>query len=253
MIRYRWSHWTCSKFADFIRGTDKPYGLGWDEWGDWHKDAKKKHPFRYWLAENFLRKLQNLFCYPKDLYNTIVIYIRNRWIDQTHILKTGLKPGQYHEFDYKVLYGLFNELSDYVELELAYTMKVYSERNYKFVKGRCARAGLDHLDDSISLVYNEDWGVNKDDEKYGQAAPQAISAQKVKDLYLWWTETRPNRPDPWKTAGLDRFNQDGSFMHKYSKEERQAFNLMQKIEKQYEKEDTDKLIELIKIRHEIWV
>jgi len=236
--RSRDNHWTCSNLANLIRGTKKPYALGWKEWDDWHTEAQNKHPARYWLAEKGLKKLQDFVMFPGDLYYTIKIYVQNRWIDQTHVLKTGLKPGEYYEFDYKVLYGLFNELSDYVEIELAAVSKIASRledcvksKRYKFVNGRSREAGLDYLNWASSLIYNEDYGTLKGDKHYGEITPQALSAQKIKELYLWWKDIRPNRSD------LDELYKSKEY---------------KKIEEQYDKEDTKKLIELIKIRREIW-
>ena len=251
LIRSRYNYWSSSSLADFIRGTKKPYALEWKAWDDWHNKAKAKHPIRYWIAEKGLKNLQNFILFPFDLYNTIKIYIQNRWIDQTHVLKTGLKPGEYYEFDYKVLYGLFNELSDYVEIELAATSRYDKSKKFKFVNGRSREAGMNHLDWAASLVYNEEYGTSKDSKYYGKITPQAISAQKVRELYLWWKDIRPNRPDPSITYKYENFKEK-FFASGLSKEYKQTLSNIIKIEKQYEKEDTNKLIELIKIRKEIW-
>jgi hypothetical protein len=251
MIKSRFNYWSCSKFADWIRGTPKPFALEWHQWEEWKGEVKAKNPIRYWLAEEGLDILQDCWMFPSDIYNAIRIYIRNRWIDQTHIIKTGLKPGHYHEIDTKILHGLFNELVEYVECELAHTMKSYEDRDYKFIKGRCKQAGLDHLDWACSLTYNEDCGVMEGDKRYGKLTPQAISAQKVKELYIWWTEIRPIRPEPYYLSGMSQF-EGNEFFSKKSKEEIKSMHNMVKLEEQYDKEDTDKLIELIKIRKELW-
>jgi hypothetical protein len=47
----RSNYWTCSKFADWVRGTMKPVATDGDGWKKWKDQAKKKHPFRYWVAE----------------------------------------------------------------------------------------------------------------------------------------------------------------------------------------------------------
>ena len=50
-------YWSCSKFADIIRGTPKlKWGNG-DEWAQWKKAAREKHPMRYWIAEIGLNRL----------------------------------------------------------------------------------------------------------------------------------------------------------------------------------------------------
>jgi len=220
MIKSRFNYWSCSKFADWIRGTPKPFALEWNQWAEWKGEVKTKNPIRYWLAEEGLDILQDCWMFPSDIYNAVRIYVRNRWIDQTHIIKTGLKPGHYHEIDTKILHGLFNELVDYVEGELAHTMK-------------------------------EDCGIMEGDRRYGKITPQAISAQKVKELYIWWTKIRPIRPEPYYLSGMSQF-EGNEFFSKKSKEEIKSMHNMVKLEEQYDKEDTDKLIELIKIRKELW-
>lgn len=252
MIRQRINYWSTSKVADFIRGEDKPHALGWHEWDEWHKDVKRRKPVRYWLSENGLKILQNTIYYPYDLYHTIEIYVRNRWIDKTHILNTGLKPGQYYEFDYKVLHGLFYELTDYVEKELAGMQTWHNEKKYKFSKGRCVEAGLDYLEWACNLKYDNSYGLKKKDKNYGKPTHQAISSQKVRELYEWWTITRPNRPDPYVVAKYNDNITDSIFKNKVTAKQRAAINKVEKIEQQYENEDTEKLIELIKIRRELW-
>jgi hypothetical protein len=252
MRRSRINYWSCSKFADWIRGTPKPFALEWGEWNNWKKEVEAKNPFRFWLAEKGLDKLQDLIYFPVDLYDCITIYISNRWINKTHMLNTGLKPGHYYEFDTRVLHGLFNELVDYVEVELAGMQTWKNEQKYKFYKGRCAEAGLDYLEWACSLKYDDEYGMRKKDKFYGKLTPQAISAQKVRDLYEWWTITRPNRPDPYVVAKYDDTISDSIFNNKVTPKQRATINKAEKMDQSYNKEDTNKLIELIKIRREIW-
>lgn len=252
MIKTRINYWSCSKFADWIRGEKKPFALQWHEWDEWEDNQKTNKPFRYWLSEKGLKKLQDIVYFPYDLYHSIEIYVRNRWVDKTHVLQTGLKPGEYYEFDYKVLHGLFYELTDYVEKELAGMQTWNNEKQYKFIKGRCAKAGLDYLEWASSLTYDQDWILNKKDKRIGKPTPQAISAQKVRELYEWWTITRPNRPDPHVVANYTKIVGDSIFDGKPSAKKRACLTKINKIEQQYDKEDTNKLIELIKIRKDIW-
>ena len=251
MLRSRIHYWNCGKFADYIRGSKKPYALGWDEWDEWNKDAAQKHPIRYWIAETGLKKLQDIVYYPSDLYYSIKTYSKNRWYDKCHLVNTGLKPGQYYEFDYKVLHGLFYELTDYVEVELARMQTWHNENKYNFIKGRCAEAGLDYLEWASSLTYDEAF-LRKNDKRKGKLTSQAISAQKVRELYEWWTITRPNRPEPSVVAKYNEIVGDTIFDGKLSAKKRACLTKINKIEERYEQEDTDKLIELIKIRREIW-
>ena len=236
--RARFHSWSCSRFADWIRGTNKPVALEWDDWDTWHNENKKVHPYRYWIAEEVLDFLQDVVNFPMDIYHTIDIYVRNRYIDKLHYLRTGLTPGKYYDLDWRILNGLFNELVIYVESELAHIMKSYPDRNYKFVNGRCKLAGLDHLNWAMNLVMNEDYGVNPDDEDYGKPTHQAIIAKKVYELYNWWLN-RDNRVDPYTLYTKEK---DGQYYYRKIDE----------MENAYEEEDTNMLIELIKIRSWLW-
>lgn len=238
--RSRMYHWSCSKLADKIRGTPKPFALEWDAWETWHDDAKKKHPYRYWVAEKFLSKLQDFVNLPIDIYHTIEIYVRNRYIDKVHYLRTDLTPGEYYDLDTRILHALFTELTDLVEVEYA-SMQKYSEEkhNYVFNKGRCPLAGLDYLNWAGQLKYDEDMGFNPQDEFiYNKLTPQAETALTVLELYNWW-KNRDNRLDPYSLYTKEK---DGP----------QYFLKIDDMEQKYEEEDTDMLIKLIKIRGGLW-
>lgn len=234
----RINYWSCSKFADWISGTPKPFCLGLEEWDLWHENAKKNHPVRYWIAEELLIKIQDLVNFPFDLIYTIRVYIRNRFIDQTHVLKTGLKSGEYYDLDTRILHGLFNELVDLVEIEYAHLSKWDNKKTYKFVGGRSIEAGMDYLKWACGLKYSIKDGLRKGDKHIGQHTTQAKSAQKVKELYLWW-KSRNQRPNPYDIFSNEK---DGP---KY-------FLKIDKMEKEQYKEDNKMLIELIKIRENLW-
>lgn len=77
MIKNRFDHWTCSKFADFVRGEKKPHALEWGEWDKWREEQQKNRPIRFWLSDTFLEYLQDIVYYPYDTFNSIKFYIRN--------------------------------------------------------------------------------------------------------------------------------------------------------------------------------
>ena len=108
MLRQRYNYWTCSKFADWIRGEKKPFALEWGKWDEWKEEQKQKRPIRFWLSDTFLEWLQDIVYFPSDIYHRVDVYIRNRWIDKTHVIQTGFKPGKFYEIDDKIMYGLFN-------------------------------------------------------------------------------------------------------------------------------------------------
>ncbi len=239
MIRSRLYHWNCSRFADLIRGTKKPLGLEWKEWDKWHESARKKHPYRYWIAEEGLDKLQDLFMFPVDVYHSVEVYIRNRFIDKIQYLRTGLKPGEYYDLDHRILYGLFNELVLFVEMELAHLTRWDQSKDYRFKNGRSIEAAYDYFEWACNIKYDENYMCYPGDPDYGTLTDQSKNMIKVKELYEWWTKERQNRVNPH-----DVIKKQTHGKHYY--------RLIDEMERGYEQIDTDKLIELIKIRGSLW-
>jgi hypothetical protein len=239
MIKSRLYYWNCSSFADFIRGTKKPLGLEWKEWDKWHESARKKHPYRYWIAEEGLNKLQDLFMFPVDVYYSVKVYIRNRFIDKIHYLKTGLKPGKYYDLDHRILHGLFNELVIFVEMDLAHLTRWDQSKDYRFKNGRSIDAAYDYLEWACNIKYDENYMCYPGDPDYGTLTDQAKNMIKVKELYEWWTKERPNRVNPHNVINRKTHG-------KY------YYRLIDEMEREYEQIDTDKLIELIKITGSLW-
>lgn len=238
--RSRINYWSCSKFANWIRGTSKPFALEWEAWDIWHEEAKKKHPVRYWIADELLGYMQDFVNLPMDVYHTIAVYIRNRFINKIHYLRTDLIPGEYYDLDTRILHALFTELTDLVEVEYA-SMQRYSEKenDYVFKKGRCSLAGLNYLNWAGRLKYDEHMGFNPEDEFiYNKLTPQAEAALTTLELYNWW-KNRDNRQDPHEMFTKEK---DGP----------QYFLKIDDMEQKYEQEDTNMLIKLIQIRGSLW-
>ena len=194
MLRQRWHYWTCGKFADWIRGEKKPYALEWGAWDDYYSDLKKRKPIRYWITEKLFKTLQNVWCFPYDVYHTVDCYVRNRWIDKTHMIDTGFKPGGYYEIDEKIIHGLFTELVDFVEKDLAHIGAYKDKKKYKFKNGRCVEAAYEYFR----------WANRLKDtypDKTKKPSEQAKAARKIKKLYEWWTKIRPSRVDPYLSSG----------------------------------------------------
>lgn len=94
----RSNYWSCTKFADWVRGTPKiPAGTE-KEWRAWENIAKRKK-VRFWLAEEGLDHLQNIIYWPRNRLQNTRHYIDNRWISKTHALTSSLRKGQWHEFE----------------------------------------------------------------------------------------------------------------------------------------------------------
>jgi hypothetical protein len=274
-------YWTCSKFADWVRGTAKLKMGTSEEWDDWTTTAQMKHNFRYWLAEEGLDILQKIVYWPTDTLYSIKYYINNRWITKTHALTASprdLKPGQWADVGNRFLPCLFNELQDFVEVELAWWHIAWAEKDEKkkynapfWATGwwrwrvwRCPQAGLDNLEWQRNLRHTVDDGWKEGDPNIGKPTPQAEKAQEILDLYTWWTQTYRNRPDAYEASGwtaaceAQREANGGKLSWSSPKDpvlkkaQTKAHNLLRKIEADYEKEDEAMMIRLIKVRHGLW-
>lgn len=286
----RTHYWSNSNLADWIRGTDKPHAETSHGWTAWRKLAKTTHPYRYWIAEEGLDYLQKFVMWPVDRYHDIKYYINNRWISKSHALTAhprDIEPGTWCDVGNRFLYCMFNELVDFVEIELAWShiawgnkeeRKKYNMpgpvtwRAFNFFRRtwRCKQAGIDHLKWEMSLTQDDEFSNVEDDPFAGVPNAQAVAAKEKYDLYIWWTETRLNRPDPSDASGWTEMcerrraasaaageeNNDWVFSDDKTPEEREetrtVLELSNKIEAEYEAEDEAMMIRLIKIRQSLW-
>jgi hypothetical protein len=272
-------YWTCSKFADWVRGTKKLSMGTSEEWDQWTTTAQMRHNFRYWLAEEGLDILQKIVYWPTDTLYSIKYYVNNRFITHTHRLTAhprDIKPGEWRDVGNRFLPCLFNELVDFVEVELAwwhlawspeerpkYNMPWWAVGWWRVRTWRCPQAGLDNLEWQRQLRWKEE-EVGADFKGLGELTPQAIKAQEILDLYTWWTTTYRNRPDPYEASGwsaaceASRQANGGKLSWSTPKDpvlkkaQDKAHKLLQKLEADYEKEDEAMMIRLIKVRHGLW-
>ena len=276
----RSNYWSCSKFADWIRGTAK-LGEGTSEqWDEWNTAAKMKHSFRYWVAEEALDSVQNFVNYPMDKLNDIRYYINNRWVSRSHGLTAhprDIKPGQWQDVGNRFLPCMFNELVDFVEIEQAWHHCMWSDDAktkfdvpwwrsgwLRWRTWRNAEAGMEYLKWASELTVGEDMGAEPGSKGFGEPTYQAKSAKEIIELYTWWTVIYRNRPDPydasgWTAACEDQRAANGgklSFSEPkdpvLKKASDKALKLLQKIEKAHEDEDEAMMIRLIKIRQSLW-
>ena len=273
-------YWSCSPFADWIRGTKKLSAGTSEEWDEWNTAAQIKHNFRYWLAEEALGHIQDFVTWPVRKIHDIKYYINNRWVTRTNSLTAhprDIKPGQWQDLGNRFLPCLFNQLVDFVEVETAWSQIAWGDKEarakynppfyasgwFRWRTWRCPQAGLDHLDWAMTLT-NVEW---LDEDKKSEAVPtsQAISAKEIKELYVWWTTVYPNRPEPMDASGWSEHCDamrvkypSSSFFSLTGKDSDdkkasdKAHKRLQEIEAAYEKEDEEMLIRLIKIRDSLW-
>ena len=271
-------YWTCSKFADWLRGTAKPGSATSEGWDEWNKKAIAAHPIRYWIADNALDFLQDVVCYIPDRLNDIRYYINNRFISKSHALTADprdIRPGHWCDVGNRFLPCLFKELVDFVEIEQAWHHCMWNDGERKkfnvpwYRSGwlrlrtwRSPEAGLAYLNWASTLT-NEEF---LDDDKKSEAVPtyQATAAKEIIELYTWWTTTYRNRPDPYEASGWTAVCEasraaNGGRLHfgtekdpTLKKTSDRARKLLDKIEKAYEAEDEAMMIRLIKIRGSLW-
>lgn len=272
-------YWTCSKFADWLRGTTKGGAKTSEGWDEWETRAKAAYPVRWWLAEEGLDYLQTFVFYIPDKLYALKYYINNRWVSRTHSLTAharDIKPGDWCDVGNRFLPCLFNELVDFVEVELAWWHIAWDDAARKqfqapwYARGwfrwrtwRNPECGLANLEWQRNLRWKED-EVGPDHKDLGKLTQQAIKAQEILDLYIWWTTTYRNRPDPHDASGWTEYCEasrlanggklswSGDKSPELKKMSDKAHKLLQKIEAAYEKEDEQMMIRLIKVRHGLW-
>jgi hypothetical protein len=272
-------YWTCSKFADWLRGTTKGDAKTSEGWHDWEVRAKAEYPVRYWLAEEGLDILQTIVFWIPDKLYAIKYYINNRYVTRTHCLTahpSDIKRGEWCDVGNRFLPCLFNELVDFVEIELAWWHLAWSpEERHKYKMPwwavgwwrvrtwRCPQAGLDNLEWQRQLRWKEE-EVGPDSDNLGKLTPQAVKAQEILDLYTWWTQVYRNRPEPMEASGWSDYCEaarmanggklsfSGDKTPELAKMSKVAMKKLHKMEADYEKEDEQMMIRLIKVRHGLW-
>lgn len=266
------NYWSCSEFADWLRGTKKDNARTLDGWQEWREEAKAAHPVRYWLAEEGLQYIQNFITWPVDKLSGLRAYVLNRWVTKTHALTSNLEKGRWYDFDTRLIHCLFDELVNYVEVEEAWSNVGWDEdarKKYKVpsrwnfiahAKWRSPGAGLEKLEWASKLT-NEEF-LGEDEKHLAKPTSQALAAIEIMALYNWWKFVRPARPDPhdasgWTAICNEREASGRSLLSSEKTEEerartRQALDKCQEIERAYEEEDAEMMIRLIKVRQSMW-
>ncbi len=248
----RINYWGCSTFAERCRklfGIDKKPGAATsEEWIAWEEKNIKTHPISYWVIETLFNNLQDVVNFPNDVYRNFKHKFHNTFISKSHFITTNLKPGEWYDCDTKIREGLFTLLIDFVEQEKADVHR-YAYFNDDEPKSN-REDGIAHLDWEIALD--------------GESPQQAESAKEIKEIYIWLKDIRPNRPEPNDITGwskhCDAKRKNGSSISLLAKEKtkegedkvKKILNELRSLEQQYDDEDTEILIRIIKIRKHLW-
>jgi hypothetical protein len=126
---------------------------------------------------------------------------------------------------------------------------------------RCPEAGLSYLNWAKDLTNVE--FLDEDKKHEAELTHQALAAREILELYHWWKEVYPKRPDPYDASGWSAYcemrraaGRDFFDMEDKTPEEaemsRTALDKSQEIESAYNKEDEEMMIRLIKIRQSLW-
>jgi hypothetical protein len=270
------NYWSNSGLANWIRGTPKPHALTSSGWSQWNREAKKAHPVRYWIAEEALDWLQDFVTWPISKLYDIKYYVNNRWITRTHALTAhprDIRPGDWCDVGNRFLPCLFNELVDFVEIEQAWHHCIWDDAAktkhatpwwargwFRVRTWRCAEAGLEYLGWASNLRVD-------DQDPTSEYTQQAIAAQEIISLYHWWVDVRPLRLDPMDASGWSHWcetrrakeTEDDDFFSMLDNktpaeaaETSRILKISNQIEVDYEAEDEEMMIRLIRIRNNLW-
>lgn len=205
------------------------------------------------ISRIIIRILAFLFYSLPWFPRNFISYFNTRFVTKSHCLKTGLKRGIDHELDDRILHGLFNELVEYVEVDLAVMLRFCFPEEHTIPRWRTYWAlsylfpvrnpelGLKFIELSTKIHDGTEEDLFPWDKRDREVK------NKVKELYLWWTEERPRESkalnDMHKRVWED-------YDKRPSDEEREEFdNLYNKLDRK----DTEMLIALIEIRHDLLI
>jgi len=230
-----------------------PKSATMEDWATWHKFARKRK-LCYWLTVN----VPSYFRVKKMQLDDVKYWFMYRFQKRHryHLVDTKLEP-KYYETETRMLHAMFSLLQDHVEIEKAQLHYISMEKGD--IRPTKSRAGLMHLDWEIGLTHDE----YPRPELEGQPTGQAVAAQKIKDLYVWWTVTRPGRADPWddKLFDTNSFSKDknesiwemmAARTDEQKKEASDAYLKREAINEAYSAEDEKMMLRLVKIRRALW-
>lgn len=238
-----------------------PDFLDMDGWNDFEDKFKKEAPVRYIIKYAIVRRIEHLF----HRLDRITWNLRYRFVNKYHLVNTNLAPG-YHEIDRRMLHANFELLVDFVEIECANMATAFDAEARKKALGwrwhlppllrpaefRSRELGMKHLEWETTLASP---ALNEIERSLDQAS----KAVQIIILYTWWKDAYPNRkeleaPDaPNDGVGLrflsakwKKANPECSAA--FSQWSRDSFQQ----EQDWDKEEEEMLIALMKIRKGLW-
>ena len=192
--------------------------------------------------KNVWRKIRSNIYYPlRRTPRNVLWWFLYRTFYRVHILDSGLPPG-YHDKDELMIHSCFQLLVNYVEDELAWMQFIsfHETRDSKpwwlsdkfYVKNNAREFALKYLGYWETQQPNESNGTTEEELKRLRKKDKTI-----KNLYLWWKDSRPIRKDPYEN---------------WKNRDQHSWSNAWKIEQMYAREDQKMLFQLINIRQGLW-
>ncbi len=217
-----------TKNGRHIRGK-KPKGFGWlflyrpsaatmEVWRRVDRYLKHRYPVRWFITQTFPawvgRSYQRYVIAP-------IWFIRVRTTHQFHVVKPStLKPG-FHCTEELMLHSMFHLMME----------EISGHRGWERM--------LEHQDELKDIVAKEPCEVYEDIIR---------NYDELFALKTWWTETRPNRVDPWDFGNTRMTSRE--FLD-FRKEEREQYDNARKVQEAYDDEDQAMFERLSKIRRNL--
>jgi hypothetical protein len=145
-----------------------------------------------------------------------------------------------------MLHCLFDELVNFIAIEKGTMNKISNPAPYKSDIDH----GLEYLQWETTI--RNTW-LDENDPDYNKPTLQAEVAMWIINAYNWWTNIRPNRPDPMDVSGWSDYCDKNPEGVSFSNDDTKEMNaILDKMEREYYEEDTQMLIQLIKYRTSLW-
>ena len=245
------------KLKSWIRGTTYPNSAEWGEWENIYDAARKKHPIRYWLAEDLWDWCENVVSWPLRKYRDTKSYLSNRFETKTHVLQLDsnrdwVKKGKWIEYDTRLLYGVMDSFVIWLREEwYPHHFHIDFDESQMTEKEKFSLM----FDECIKMYQEE--GFPEDSEEGW------IHAYKeMKEIYLWWVDFDEEawyEESPWYKHCEQMRQKYGSIMvpsRKKTEEEieqgKEALKENDRLEKENKEKITEMLCRLMRVRGGMW-
>lgn len=193
MVAFMFSLNNLVKWLRKVFKVEQPGPLGFGEWDRWHEYLKRTRPVAYFFTETIpdwiLDRRQDI-----DELRDKIVY---RFVQQTHLIDTGLEKGKYHQYHEQALYGIFKMIIDYVEVELA--SQFFLDSFFDGVEPPVKRPAQWKLESRIVKWRSPEAGL-----AYLTQADSDYDRETLA-LYNWFKHERPKRNHQENLVGLHHF------------------------------------------------